>query len=253
MELSRIINILELLQNADATAKRLMTKNTLVEVVRLTETIGALEKVRGVESEWPEINTTHKNLVRALDKKPVDQQHIQQYFQQYIGLYTNSVISMLIKKLQEIKHLEVDEVVGLLQPFESGIFSKGHTSVVYILVARLLAYELPDIAYSYTIKAFEQNPHLAAQFGEQYKGYVYKNVAEDYYETCPVCGSEEAEPFYNALLFMAPGFSDVLHLPNCGVVAINAIIILCIICRRKFIMQKQNLFCKERLMRSVKS
>lgn len=205
MDLKQTIKQLELLQAAESAQQQFRAGDAAEEAAHLARAFAALEEKRGAHAGQQEIDKAYKDLSRMLAKKMIDSQSVQQYR----TLYLNNVVAELIKQLQEIKHLEIEDAIDLLQLFENGSFGNGPTSLVFLLAARLLAKDIPDIAYSYTIKPFERNPHLAAQFGEKYQSYVYRPVKEIYYEACPVCGSEDAEPYYNAQIFLAPGFSDV--------------------------------------------
>lgn len=165
------------------------------------------EMTHGLEKQ-SEIAAASQELFKALQKKPVDYTKVESYWFRYLNLYKNYLATELVQDLQQIKQLTQEQAVTLLEIVENDIFPVLPTSLIFLLAARLLAKDIPDISYSYTIKAFERNPHLAGQFGESYKNYVYQSVEEDYYEICPICGSEDAEPFYNAQIFLAAGFNN---------------------------------------------
>lgn len=207
MKFEQALALLVKLQKADALAKIWAMESNQNNVRQLAEIIKGLKPSH---TGQPELAESGQKLLKALGQKGlIDYRTVEQSLTIYLQLYKNYLAAELVQALQQIKHLTEEQAVTLLQiAEEEGFFSDKQTSFIFVLAARLLAKDIPDIAYSYTIKAFEKNPHLAAAFGEQYQNYVYRNVEEDYCENCPVCGSEDAEPFYNAQIFLAVGFSD---------------------------------------------
>lgn len=119
-----------------------------------------------------------------------------------------SLTNQLVKALQNITQIEEKLAKAILETYNQEAFIAEEKGVVFFLVARLISYKLPKLSYEYTLKAFKIYPKLTEKFNIQ-PSYVYQEVEEEICHSCPICGSKEIQPYYNALVIAAINFESI--------------------------------------------
>ncbi len=122
---------------------------------------------------------------------------------EYIDMAAKFIANKLIRDLLQNPHLDKNDFEKIILFFTNSNLNNDTKALGILSAALTQSISQPDVCYSFAIEAFKLDPSVGKYFNTKYI-YDEKQICDEYYESCPICGDENAVSHYCAPQFIFP-------------------------------------------------
>lgn len=158
-------------------------------------------KLLELHDDFSNINVTFEKLIKKVENSKDSSMELKDCIstvRSYVGI---KLAPILYNDEVELNNDEFEKVMSFY--IESN-FSDSVKALGILCTALTQEVLQPDKCYVYALEAFKICPTLASNFSSKYV-YVENNIVDKISEYCPICGAEEAKPYYCSSQFTYVG------------------------------------------------